>query len=144
MLLPILADSIPALIYVLTIPATFGLLVVGILSYCRNKEDQRRHETARLALERGQPIPGLAVSSLRNDLCNGRQRSWIGLMVGGMINLAVGIGLYLMLCAIPGAYSVRFCSLIPGLIGVALLACALIVALFSRTTSDAGGRPPMS
>jgi hypothetical protein len=144
---PILAGSFPQFNAVLMIPVAamiFALLVIGIGSYFRSKEDQRRHETARLALEKGQPIPGFAESWLRSESCNGGQKSWIGLMVGGMINVAVGIGLYFMLCSIPGAYVARFCAFIPGLIGVALLACALIVALSSRNKSDAGGPPPMS
>jgi len=145
--IPILADAYPPVVYAISVPVAgmvFAFLVIGIAAYFRNKEDQRRHETARLALEKGQPIPAFAEAWPRNGPHNAANRPWMGLMIGGMINVAVGIGLYIMLCSIPGAYVARFCSLIPGLIGVALLACALIVALISRRKSDAGAPPPMS
>jgi hypothetical protein len=145
--LPILANTYPPFVYALMVPVAalvFAMLVIGIGAYFRNKEDQRRHETARLALERGQPVPGFAEPWQRSGAYNVSPKSWIGLMAGGMINLAVGIGLYFTLVSIPGAYVARYCSLIPGLVGVALLACALIVALSSRSKSDAGGPPPMS
>ena len=60
------------------------------------------------------------------------------------MNIAVGTGLYLMLASMPGAYVARFCGLIPGMVGVALLVAALIVGMASRSNSDLGGPPPMS
>lgn len=144
---PILADSHAPVFYVIMVPIGalgFTLLFISVSLYFQNKERQRRHETARIAMEKGQPVPSFAEVGVFADPRLARQRSWIGLLIAGLINVALGIGLYFMLSSIPGAYVVRSCSAIPGLIGVALLVSALIVALVSRTKSDTGDRSPMS
>jgi hypothetical protein len=152
--LPFLADSHPPMFYVFMIPISgiaFAAFFTVVSHYFRNLEEKRRHETARLALERGQPIPSFAQSWPSHEQgCpnpaqgNARTPNWMGLLIGGLVNVAVGIGLYLMLASMPGAYVARYCAFIPGMIGVALLLAALIVAVSSRTKSDAGAPPPMS
>jgi hypothetical protein len=145
--LPLLAEMHSPVFYVMMVPVAgmlLALVLITVGAHFRNQEEKRRHETARLALERGQPIPGFAESWRSADPRMAQQRSWMGLMIGGLINVALGIGLYFMLSSIPGAYIARYSGAIPGLIGVALLLSALIVALTSRTKSDPGDRPPMS
>jgi hypothetical protein len=137
----------PPIFYVMIIPAggmLVGLVMVAMGAHFRNEEDKRRHETARLAIEKGQPIPVFAELGTPSYPRAPQQKSWLGLLIGGLINVAVGIGLFFMLESIPGAYVARWCGAIPGLVGVALLLSALIVGLSSRTQSDAGARPPMS
>jgi hypothetical protein len=48
--------------------------------------------------------------------------------IAGLINIAVGVGLMIFLRALTGANGPYLCGLIPGLIGVALLAYALFLA----------------
>ena len=48
--------------------------------------------------------------------------------IGGVINLAVGIALMIFLHALISGEPVYLCGLIPGLIGVALLAYALLLS----------------
>jgi Domain of unknown function (DUF6249) len=150
----LLADSHSPLFYVFMIPVVgiaAGVFFTFLSLYFRNQEEKRRHETARLALERGQPIPSFSQGWASHEKswpgpaqCYSRTQSWTGLLIGGLVNVAVGIGLYLMLASMPGAYVARYCAFIPGMIGVALLLAALIVGVSSRTKSDPGGPPPMS
>jgi Flp pilus assembly protein TadB len=51
-----------------------------------------------------------------------------GMKIGGVINLAVGIALIIFLRALIGNEPVYLCGLIPGFIGVAMLAYALFLA----------------
>jgi len=51
-----------------------------------------------------------------------------GLKIGGLVNLAVGVGLMIFLRALIGDEPVYLVGLIPGLIGVALLVYALFLA----------------
>jgi hypothetical protein len=146
-LLNFLADSHPPIFYVMMIPIAaiaFAAVFLFVSLHFRNLEDQRMHETARLALEKGQPVPSFARPDGRYPRYGPGHWSWIGLLIGGLVNVALGIGLFVMLTSIPGAYVARYCSLIPALIGVALLLAALIVGMTSRAHSDPGGRPPMS
>jgi hypothetical protein len=68
----------------------------------------------------------------------------MGLVTGGLVNIAVGVGLYFGLSEMPEVHFARFFALIPGLIGVALLTSALLDALFSDKPSDSGNDAPRS
>ena len=61
----------------------------------------------------------------------GRQK-WIktreGLKIAGLINLAVGIALMIFLRALIGNQPVYLCGLIPGFIGIAMLAYSFFLA----------------
>ena len=128
----------------------FGLIATSL--YFRGKERERWHETVRLALEKGHPIPNMnevlsapiaqALSARLAPECRHRQR--MGLVTGGLVNIAVGIGLYYGLSEMPGVQFARYFALIPGLIGVALLLSALIDAVFSDKPSDSGNDTPRS
>jgi hypothetical protein len=48
--------------------------------------------------------------------------------IGGLVNIAVGVGLMIFLHALVHDAPVYLCGLIPGLIGVALLTYALVLA----------------
>ena len=60
------------------------------------------------------------------------RQKWIrtreGLKIAGLINLAVGVALIIFLRALIGNQPVYLCGLIPGFIGVAMLAYALFLA----------------
>lgn len=98
----------------------FAALIVGLVGYFKNLERMRRHETIRLALEKGQPLPAdllnddespaapaLGPAARHRDLARGIQ--WIFVGVGlslflwifkperplwsvGLILLFVGLG----------------------------------------------------
>ena len=51
-----------------------------------------------------------------------------GMKIGGLINLAVGVALMIFLRALVSGEPVYLCGLIPGLIGVAMLTYALLLA----------------
>jgi hypothetical protein len=128
-----------------------AILITGL--WAKNQERQRWHETARIALEKGQPIPSMAdlpedkivdkiIASKSPALA--RKKQVMGFVTGGLINVAVGMGLYVGLAHMPGAEEARYFALIPGFIGVALLIAGLIYASLYRNASDSGVHPPQS
>ena len=118
--------------------------VMGVaVFYFQSKKRQMWHETARIALEKGQPLPPWPKTdeelklvpppgaSLAEWEAMRRAREVRGGVKGGLILIAVGAGLYIMMQGqgiLIGA--------IPGLIGVALIVNALIEKF------AAGNRPP--
>jgi hypothetical protein len=124
--------------------------VISITTHLfKNAERQRWHETARIALEKGQQIPSMP--NIADDVVApdktgvaGRHKQVMGLVTAGLINVAVGIGLFFGLAHMPGAQEARYFALIPGLIGAALLIAGLINASLYRRLSDSGDRTPQS
>ena len=124
--------------YLPAIPAlTLGLVaVVAIFAiYFQNKERERWHETARRAIEKGQPVP-LPDPESHTDTRVNRHRKRMGLVVAGLVNLGVGICLYFAFGRIPGAEQGRVFVLIPAFIGAAFLVAVIIDALFSPRPFD--------
>jgi hypothetical protein len=137
------------------IPIVILALVIGLVAtvmYFRGKERERWHETIRLSIEKGQPVPklqeelgGPLAEALSARLApESRSRQRMRLVTGGLVNIAIGIGLYFGLSEVPDAHFARFFALIPGLIGVALLLSALIDALLSNKHTDSGNDAPRS
>ena len=99
----------------------FVVVLVVIKNIFRMRQSQLWHETARTALEKGQPLPpGAAPASG----CGGQH--W----TCGLIWIAVGVGLYLV-----NDGDVRNWAVLPICIGVALLLASLIGALFQPSKS---------
>jgi hypothetical protein len=96
----------------------FVAVVVGIVAYARHRNGRLRHETIRLAIEKGQPLPP--------DLLDPVRRTDPGLrdLRRGLLLLALGLGLSLCLAiSLPpdapvGLWAVGF---IPGFMGLAFL-----------------------
>jgi hypothetical protein len=114
--------------------ALAGMLFGGVMGlagmYLHHQRQKLWHETARIALEKGQPIParddddgGEKFDRLRNRSANHDVR-------GGLVLIAVGAGLWLMLGGI--ASNLRYVGAIPGFIGIALLLYALLTAIFAK------------
>ena len=143
---PFVGMMIPILILALV----FGLIATSL--YFKSKERERWHETVRLALEKGHPIPNMAEAlsaPVAEALCarlapESRHKQRMGLVTGGLVNIAVGIGLYFGLSEMPEVRFARFFALIPGLIGVARLISALIDSLISARKPDSGNDAPKS
>lgn len=93
----------------------FGVILLGVLE--KLQKEKLRHETIQRALEKGQPLPpelieGKPIRRARDD------------RRGGIIAIAVGIGLYVFFGAMQAEGvpdGVKWLGLIPGLVGVALL-----------------------
>lgn len=119
-----------------------GVLVPIFAMYFHHRRQQLLHETARVALEKGQPmpaLPGLAdearpAAVRQNDDQQNDLR-------GGLVLMGVGCGLYLFFLTL-GASALRFVGAIPGFIGVALL----LTAWLNRREKNppSADRPPQS
>jgi hypothetical protein len=101
-------------------PFVFVIAIVAINHLNARRKAELHHETIRLALEKGQPLP----PELLNPPVAVEPKTKISDRKSGLILIAVGIGLYFFFSGmaemgIPAG--VRWISLIPGLIGVALL-----------------------
>ena len=133
---------------------TVVLLIVGgavliAWSYLEYRATRLRHETARLALEKGQPLPpwigdenedGAATTSTATPaVAPSRKRPGL---LGGLVLVAVGAGLYLGLER--AAPTLSHFAAVPAFTGVALLHHGLLDALLPRKNPEAGDRSPQS
>lgn len=114
----------------------FVLCVIIIKQISRYQRARLWHETARLALEKGQPLPTEVTGKLANGEFQrrcatrfGRQDHWCYLR-RGLIQLAVGAALYFAMD------EGRMWALIPGLIGVANLILWAIFSLRPKQPED--------
>ena len=125
------ANLTAILVPIAVIGITFGFtaLTVGILAYRRYRSDTLRHETIRLALEKGQPLPPglLDPVAVRDPGARDLRRGLVLLAIG------LGLGLYLYFSPAPGAphptWAVGF---IPGLMGISYLAAHFIAQRQAR------------
>lgn len=106
-----------------------GLTFTILLIFFGLKFVQRRqelwHETARVALEKGQPLPPLP-----RDMQQEKHPDENNDLRAGLVMIATGGGLYLFFATFIPA--LRFIAAIPGFIGVALLIYGLSKALTGR------------
>ena len=129
--IPLLAD-ISNLPWVAIIALGGGMLltivvIVGglIIAYHRQKQ---WHETARLALEKGQPLPAAQDTAPQaQPRTDGPSRD----LRTGLILLATGAGLFVFFDALLGRW-MAYVGAIPGFIGVALVLFAVLSHLFNR------------
>lgn len=112
----------------LVFAAIFG--VSGM--YFHHRKQELWHQTARLALEKGQPLPPFGEMAEAVKATSPQSR-WRGLMIGGLINLGVGAGLFVALSQLPNtSFNLGYFGCIPGFIGLALLIGALVEGLVAR------------
>lgn len=117
-----------------------GMILAGVIivttMYFGHRRQELWHQTARIALEKGQPLPPFPdAPGLHEAAANSAntQPRWRGYMIGGLINLAIGAGLFVSLSRISGTpFNVGYLGCIPGFIGIALLLGAGIEASASR------------
>jgi len=115
-----------------------GLIITIASLYFKNQNRRLWHETARIALEKGQPIP-IAPSAMdevvakKPDLSSGRSD-----VKAGLILIAIAVGFYFGFNELraEGHYVPSFLFYIPGFIGVALLLNALITFLTTPKNPD--------
>lgn len=119
-----------------------AIVLAGVITvsgmYFHNRRREMWHETARIALEKGQPLPPLDPSLMQEEVEVAKEKARDGNhdVRGGLVLIAVGFGLYLMLDTL--SHNLRFVGAIPGFIGVALLVYALCATLFGRKNPDSG------
>ena len=111
-----------------------GALIVAVVFYFRHERRRLWHETARLALEKGQPLP-LSIQDQDNASESKSKPSPLQDLRTALILIALGIALRYE--GLPGAY-------ITGGIGLALLLFAAITALFAPKSSDTTPRTPQA
>jgi hypothetical protein len=117
-----------------------GIIIVGVLE--KAHKEKLRHETIRRALEKGQPLP--------TELIEGKPLppEFVALFArkarddrrGGLIAIAVGIGLFVFFRAMESdgiPDGIKWLGLIPGLVGGALL----INWLFERREKSSPDKP---
>ena len=100
--------SIVALAAVI-MPFALPVFIVGMALYFRNRRENTLHETLRIMIEKGMPIPPELIST--------KQRWGRSLLLNGSAMIATGLGLLLFLSGFSGRYWAF--GLIPLLIGVA-------------------------
>ena len=103
-------------------------LTSWIDSQRREREAFYKAETIRRLAEAPGDGARAAIELMREQDRMGRARKREGMKIGGLINLGVGVGLMIFLHALVTDAPVYLCGLIPGLIGVALLTYALLLA----------------
>lgn len=114
-----------------------GLLFAAVFGlsgmYFHHRKQELWHQTARLALEKGQPLPPIIDADEVSRRTNPQTR-WRGLMIGGLINLGVGTGLFVALAQIPNtSFNLGYFGCIPAFIGLALLIGAVVEGLAARS-----------
>lgn len=109
-----------------------GIVLAGVIvvsgMYFHNRRREMWHETARIALEKGQPVPPLDPDDREDEHEPAKRGPTHHDIRGGMILIAVGAGLWLMFGSF--ADKLRFIGAIPAFIGVALLLYALLATMF--------------
>ena len=117
-----------------------GVIVVSAM-YFHYRRREMWHQTARLALEKGQPLPSLPNDQAPNR--NQRRDGNTNDIRAGLILLATGAGLYVFLGTFLGR-GLGYVGAIPGFIGVALLLNGLFAAFSARNNPTPSDRPPQS
>ena len=128
------ASELLVIALVLVMMIVLPITVVAIALFFKHRQQHLWHETARLALEKGQPLPAPAAGSFPapGDARTGRNDVRTGLIL-----IAVGIGIAVFFRSV-GSRDASGIGAIPGFIGIALL----LFGLFSRQKSPTDNHPP--
>jgi small-conductance mechanosensitive channel len=117
-----------------------AIIFAGLGMFFHHRRQALWHETARVALEKGQPLPPLQdqekspsweTTPSRGDNKNDFR--------SGLVLVAVGAGLYLFLSAFLGR-AFGLVGAIPGFVGVALLLYGLLNVFFGSKDKPAADR----
>jgi hypothetical protein len=149
-----------SMIGVIAVSMSMGIPIVAIVVSSANKRhrEQLWHDTARLALEKGQPIPTRPltdeeVKSSPLPSTAGDPAAWERIrranrrrkdIRNGLILTAIGAALYLTRRDDHFGRGLSFLVYIPMFMGLALLLNGLLDGLFSHSSGDSGDLPPRS
>jgi len=105
-------------------------LVSWIDSRRKEREAFYKADTMRRLAEGSGEGAKAALQLMREEERIKRTKTLEGIKIGGLVNLAAGIGIMIFLRSITGGESSSpyLCGLIPGLVGVALLVYAMFMA----------------
>ena len=136
-LLPHLLADFSSIPWVAIIAVGGGILIGPIIIFITFNSIHRRqqlwHETARIALEKGQPLPPMPADFAPPPSQPPKPANDIR---SGLVLIAVGAGLYLFLGALVSK-SMGYVGAIPGFIGIALL----LFGLLNRNSKS--NQPPL-
>jgi Domain of unknown function (DUF6249) len=79
----------------------FVIALIGIMSFFKDRERQRRHEAVLKALEKGMPVPEVLTPPPAPAVAETHKKR-ADLIIAGTVNIGVGIGLYLLFAAMGG------------------------------------------
>jgi hypothetical protein len=114
------------------------VVIVGGLLFAHRRQAMW-HETARLALEKGQPLPKPLDDEDNSEPVKREQRDGRNDLRAGLIMIGVGAGLYIFLANFI-SHGLGLVGAIPGFIGVALFLYGLTSLLLTKHDST----PPPS
>lgn len=117
------------------------VVIVGGLIIAHHRQ-RLWHETARLALEKGQPLP-TEVKDADSAPSADRDRGAGADLRAGLVCIGVGVGLFLFFDALMGR-GMAYVGAIPGFIGVALVLYALLSSSVAPKSNPPAERPPQS
>ena len=137
-LLPLAVSGMELGLYMGLAGLVSAIIFGGLGMYFHHRRQALWHETARIALEKGQPLPPLQDEPA--DEPDVREKNDFR---AGLVLVAVGAGLYLFLNALIGP-AFGLVGAIPGFIGLALLLYASLNALFGRKDKPIAERPSQS
>ncbi len=122
-----------------------GIILGGIIvvtgMYFHHRRRELWHQTARLALEKGQPVPSLPDGEAPNP--NRRHDENNHDFRAGLVLVATGAGLYVFLGTFLGR-GLGYVGAIPGFIGVALILNGFFGTWRSKHKTPPTDRPPQS
>ncbi|HEX2100267.1 MAG TPA: DUF6249 domain-containing protein [Candidatus Synoicihabitans sp.] len=104
---------------VATLSSLTSLALVALILYAQHRRRALWHETARLALEKGQPIPGADPDSTTGSAPADPQTRVRGYLIGGITNIAVAAGMYIAFRHFVPL--VAYVAAVPACIGVSML-----------------------
>jgi hypothetical protein len=124
--------NLPAWSVAVIVPVA-GMVFGGVMAisamYFKNRERQLWHETARIALEKGQPLP-VSDDAPECGRPGASRRPAHRDLRAGLVLLGLGAGLFLFLQSVDDGKA-AYVGAIPGFIGVSLLLYYFITAIFS-------------
>lgn len=111
----------------------FSALIVGIVFYAVHRDNRLRHETIRMALEKGQPLPPELLDPVKqhDPIMRDLRRGLILLGVG------LGVGLFLAFSPVAGAHRQWAVGFVPGIMGLAYLAAYAVARRQARSAQAA-------
>jgi hypothetical protein len=111
-----------------------GVIVVSAL-YFQNRRRELWHETARLALEKGQPLPAIPDEDATSAQRQREQDDGTNDFRAGLILLGTGIGLFFFLGRFV-KHELGYVGAVPGFIGLGLLLFGILRLVLKRPANE--------